>query len=84
MFPLNVGSGISVGFEGWNFIRFFINRTSEEFPDIQDAGVNREQPVNPDLPIMLLKFTTTVFKSGEKMISKRIINRMGRGMTYFG
>ncbi|MFZ2074318.1 MAG: hypothetical protein WAU64_07565 [Methanoregula sp.] len=79
MFPLNVGSGISVGFEGWNFIRFFINRTSEEFPDIQDAGVKREQPVNP-VPYYAAKiYNNHLQERGKDRFQKEVINRMGRG-----
>ncbi len=43
LFPLKEGQGISVAWDGWNLIRFFLYRSTEDFPKIEEKQYDRNK-----------------------------------------
>ncbi|MGB8218003.1 MAG: hypothetical protein WCE94_11950 [Candidatus Methanoperedens sp.] len=46
LFPLKNGGGITVEWNGWNFIRFYLYHTNEDFPRIDEKNqiINKSNP----------------------------------------
>lgn len=80
IFPLNKGKGISVRWDGWNLIHYYLHHSSEEFPDLNDVVPKGGQVVS-----LLPYYAATIYnhylkERGKDRFQKEVISRINRGI----
>lgn len=78
LFPLNEGQGISVGWDGWNLIRFYIHHTSEEFPKMHETIPRLENVSSPVSYYAAHIYNHYLKERGKDRFEKEIMTRFDR------
>ena len=78
LFPYRDGQGITVEWDGWNLISFYLHHADEDFPKI--AGeFERTNKIHPYLFYYAAKiYNHYISKRGEDQFQKEILAHMGR------
>jgi hypothetical protein len=79
LFPLNEGYGISVKWDGWNLIRFYLHHANEEFPSLDDIS-RIERTVNPVLYYAATIYNHYLKERGKERFEKEVLSRISRGI----
>lgn len=78
LFPLNEGRGISIGWDGWNLIRFYLHHISEEFPRMSETIPQVEKVASP-LPYYAAQIYNHYLKErGKDRFQNEVITRFDR------
>jgi hypothetical protein len=79
LFPLNEGNGVSVKWDGWNLIRFYLHHASEEFPNLDDIS-RMERSVNPVSYYAATIYNHYLKERGKERFQKEVLSRISRGI----
>jgi len=79
LFPLNEGNGVSVTWDGWNLIRFYLHHASEEFLNLDDIS-RMERSVNPVSYYAATIYNHYLKERGKERFQKEVLSRISLGI----